>query len=388
MDKNSKLRAGILGVAGRGHGFVGALVNFPETELVALCDINAEGMDKVYKGYNLLPDVKRYVSYEEMLEKENLDMVVISTPINLHFEQAALALRENIHVFGEVPAVYDLEEAKSLTEICRNSNATYMMAENANYFKSNLIIKEMVQEGIFGDLYYADAEYLHNCRLLTEQYTSWRYKCIYGRNGIVYGTHSLGPVLSWFEGDRVAHVCCTGSGNSYIKPDGSLFKLNNTCVMMCKTEMGRLIKIRIDFTSPRPGTNRYQLQGTKAAFESQHHEKDFNRIFISDEYFEEKIDYYDRLNKHPEYDQWRNLGEYENKYLPQKYKAVEETAMKYGHDCADYFMMVDYIDALYNGRTLPIDIHRSLDITLPGFISEQSIESGGLWMEVPDSRKW
>ena len=370
MDKNSKIRIGIVGL-GRGNGFIRLLLDMPETELAAICDMNARTVDYRRAKNNVPDSVRGYTDFDEMIENEDLDAVFVATPIRMHFSQARKALEHDLHVLGEVPAVYSVEEAKQLTEAAVKSKGSYMIAENANYFKFNLMVNEMARAELFGDIYYAEAEYLHDLKSLN---SAWRYDSLYGRNGIVYGTHSLGPVLSWMRGDRVKSVSCAGSGRHFNDLSGKPFELEDTCVMMCRTEMERLIKIRIDFVSPRPCMNRYQLQGTRGAYESQYHALDIHKVAFADE--------------KAECGEWTNLFDHEDRYFPEKYKAAEATAQSLGHDGADYFMLIDYIDSLYNGKPLPMDIHQSLDMTLPGLISEQSIANGGIWLDVPDSRSW
>ena len=50
-----------------------------------------------------------------------------------------------------------------------------MMAENYTYMKPNVLVKELARRGLFGDLYYAEGEYIHELKALNEQ-TPWRRK--------------------------------------------------------------------------------------------------------------------------------------------------------------------------------------------------------------------
>ena len=86
---------------------------------------------------------------------------------------------------------------------------------------------------------------------------------------ITYTTHSLGPILQWMPGDRVARVCCAGSGHHYIDPRGNLYENQDSCVMLAKTEQDALIKIRVDMLSNRPhAMTNYSLQGVDGCYES------------------------------------------------------------------------------------------------------------------------
>ena len=74
------------------------------------------------------------------------------------------------------------------------------------------------------------------------------------------GTHPLAPILVWFGlNDRIVRVSCSDSGSSYSDELGRPYA-SDGAVMMAKTEKGRLIKIRLDLVSARPGGSRHVLR--------------------------------------------------------------------------------------------------------------------------------
>ena len=54
----------------------------------------------------------------------------------------------------------------------------------------------------------------------------------------------------------------------------------------------------------------------------------------------------------------------------------------------DYFEIMDFMDTITERKKCPIGIHEAMDMTLPGLVSQQSIQEGGSWLSVPDSRTW
>jgi predicted dehydrogenase len=249
-----------------------------------------------------------------------------------------------------------------------------MMAENYAYLKPNVLVKELVRRGMFGEVYYAEGEYIHELKGLNE-ITKWRRKWQTGTDGVTYGTHSLGPILQWMEGDRVVRVCCEGSGNHYADPRGDYYENQDSCVMLCKTAKGRLIKIRVDMISERPhsGSN-YTLQGTKGCYESARSKGEKHKIWLAD-ICEEK-------------NAWMDLDELEEEYLPEIWRNPSEDAMKAGHGGGDYFEILDFVNSIVGEIPCPIGIHEAMDMTLPGLASQESIANEGVWIEVPDSRNW
>ncbi|HOJ09518.1 MAG TPA: Gfo/Idh/MocA family oxidoreductase [Clostridiales bacterium] len=364
-----KLNVGIVGIAGRPMGFISAIQNSKVARLTSVCDINYEMMCKATEG---IDGINKYTDYYEMIQSNTLDAVIIGTPVHLHVPQSIIALENNIHVFSEVTAATSLDECKQLVTACKHSKASYMMGENCNYMKPYMIIKEMVKDGVFGEVYYAEGEYLHNCRKLIKT-TPWRRKWQYGINGITYGTHSLGPIMSWFENDRIVKVSCVGSGHHYVDDDNKCFEMEDTCVMLAKTIKGRLIKIRMDIVSNRPYSLEYTLQGTKGCYDSKMTGNEDDKIWIEG-----------LCNG----GSWIDLNMLADKYTPELWGRYGAEASKEGHGGSDYIIMTDFIDAIVNNKPIPIGIHETMDMCLPGHISQQSILCAGEWIEVPDSREW
>lgn len=367
-----KLKVGIVGAAGRPSAFLAAFKGSGMAVLTAACDLNQEALDKALKDVD---GVDRYTDYTEMLEKGNLDAVIIGTPMHLHVSQSIEALKRDIHVFSEVTAAISIDECKSLLKACKSTQAQYMMGENCNYMKPYMVIQEMVREGVFGDVFYAEGEYIHDCRDLLYK-TPWRREYVYEKRGVTYGTHSLGPILNWMEGDRVESVCCAGSGRHNRDLKGKEMAGDDVAVMLCKTVKGHLIKIRTDFASPHPYSLNFTLQGTNAAYEGSHFSKN-----------QDDIDFI-WINEESEKGRWDSLSKYEEKYTPKLWRDIDEKARTSGHGGSDVAIMTDFIDSLYEGRTVPIDIYKSLDMTLPGLVSQESILENGVWLPVPDPREW
>lgn len=142
-----------------------------------------------------------------------------------------------------------------------------MMAEHYTYFKSNVVIRELARQGLFGNVYDGEGEYLHDLKELNEA-TPWRRQWQTGIAGVTYGTHSLGPILQWMPGDRVTRVCCADAGQRYGDPRGVAYA-QTTPVLLCQTARGALIKIRVDMVSDRPhAMTNYALQSTDGCYES------------------------------------------------------------------------------------------------------------------------
>lgn len=368
---SNDIKIGIVGAAGRGRSFFNAFIDNPHTRITALCDIREDAVRKT-AAENDVEQV--YTDYEQMLDRAGLDAVVIGTPMHLHAPEAAAALERGISVLSEVPAGVSIEECRTLVEACKSSKGTYMMAENYCYIRDNVLVGQIARAGLFGDIYYGEGAYIHELKGLNE-ITTWRRKWQTGINGNTYPTHSLGPVYQWFGEVRVVSVCCYGSGHHYTDPRGDRYEQEDTTTTACRMANGGLVELRLDMLSNRPhNATYYSLQGTKGCYESARGFGDRSKIYLMD--------------RHPDPVEWHDPEELAEEFLPEHWLHQSEEAQRAGHGGGDYMEVLDFVDAIINGTQPPIGIHQAMDMTLPGLVSQLSIEQGSAWLDVPDSRDW
>lgn len=373
------IRLGIVGACGRGGSVRRVLGAFPELHVEAVCDVKAEALHEVALS---LGSPREYTDSNAMLGDGGLDAVIIGTPMPLHVPQSIAALRAGVHVLSEVPAGVSIEECRQLVLACRDSKALYVMGENFSYHRPNVLVLEMVRQGLFGATYYAEGEYLHELKQLNEE-TTWRRRWQTGINGVTYGTHSLGPILEWMRAapvaaaarDRVVAVCCAGSGHHYRDPRGDRYENEDSCVMLCRFASGGLAKVRVDMLSERPhAMHNHVLQGTEGCYESARAPGDRNRVWLS--------------SWSGSSGEWLDLDSLADEFLPAWYRAAAETAQLAGHGGSDYYVLRDFVDAVLGVHKATVGIHEAMDMTLPGLVSQESIQRGGVWLPVPDSRTW
>ena len=361
----NKLKVGIVG-APRGQSFIRSFQAIEETDVIAICDLNIDVVEGVASQFNI---DQKYTEFEKMVQSD-LDIVVVSTPMPLHAPQSTLALQEGKHVISEVPAATDLQQCWELVKSVENSKKKYMMAENYVYTKPNILIRELAMQGLFGDIYFGEGQYLHELKSLNE-ITKWRRKWQTGRNGCTYSTHSLGPVLQWFE-DRVCTVSCFGSGHHYEDSGGKQYENEDTISMICKTTRGGLVEIRVDMLSDRPALGQYySLQGTKGCYEAARGLGDQPKIWLAE---------------HSDQVVWQSLSDFEEQYMPEIWRNPSMEALQAGHGGGDYLEVREFVDSIINDTKSPIDIYESLDMTVPGLVSEVSINRESIPVEVPDFR--
>ena len=356
--------------ANRSGAFFKTLTAHPEAEIVALCDLNEDALAGAAKATGV---TRLYTLYERMLDEVKPDAVIVATPMQFHVAQSIAALQRDIHVLSEVTAGVSLDEARWLVRECRKSRAVYMMGEDFLYTRQNALVGAMVDAGLFGDVYYAEGEYIHELSILhhtPQGKPTWRYYWQVGVNGSTYPTHSLGPCLRWIK-ERPEKISCVGTGR-WTDPEHAM---EDTVLLLCKTRSGKLMRIRVDMLSRRPhAMMNYTLQGTKGAYESARREGEGDWVWVES---------YCR-----DANEWLPLETFADQYLPDYWRDPPPAALEAGHGGGDYFEIVDFIDAVQGRKPCPIGIHEAMDMTLPGLVSQESIRRGGEWLDVPDSRDW
>lgn len=368
------IRIGIVGTSGRGSSFVSTLRSLGYVA-AAVCDVRPEALTA---GRQLFQAEHAFADYEQMLDQARLDAVLIATPMNLHAPQSIAALDRGIHVLCEVSAATSIDQCRQLAEAAHRSKALYMMAENYNYVQHIQFVAGLVKAGLFGQLYYGEGEYLHDVKDLIER-TPWRRTWQAGVRGVTYPTHSIGPILHWMEDDRIKQLCCADSGSHHTDPRGEPYACD-TSVLLARTEKGRLIKIRCDLISNRPHCmNVHMLQGTDGCFEaSRGGPGDRHKIWLR--------------GVSRDRDQWLDLStlmeqQSFQQYLPDLWRHQPPELAAAGHGGGDYVVMHLFARVIRKEIANPIDVHRALDMTLPGLVSQQAV-GGDQWLDVPDSRRW
>lgn len=362
-----KIKVGIAGT--RGMSTVMGLNAIEDVEITAMCDLDE---DHLNEAADKLGVEKRYRIFDDMLESD-IDAVIIATPMQCHVPQAIAAMEAGKHVMCEVTAGVSMDELWWLCETVEKYNKIYMYAENYIYDQRVQQVRKMVEQGVFGEPYYAEGMYLHNIGNLfvyPNGKTSWRSFWQCGKRGNFYPTHSIGPVMQWFPGDRITEISTFSPG---VWNDLGL-KQDSGTTTMCRTEKGKLLNIRVDCMSPRPhNMDFYQLQGTKGHFQSKLHGDDYDRVsFIGEDSPLHSM-------------KWKKLDEY-GMYVPERYKNATEEQKHAGHNGGDFFIVEDFINAVRSGVQPELDVYKACEWTAVGLLSSLSVTNNGRTMEVPHFR--
>lgn len=385
------IRFAVVG-ARRGRTFIGSAKSLPErVRLTAVCDTS----EKMLAPWREEEGVRIYDDYQKVLEDPEIDAVCLATPVPLHARQAIAALEAGKHVLCEVTAVCEIDEAWDLISAVERTGKTYMMAENYCFMRDVLMVQNMVELGVFGELIFAEGSYIHDCRDLyftPEGGLTWRGELRRQRGGNTYPTHSLGPVCRWLGINRTDRLKSTSTWQSraralshyarknfpqktaYASPD--FWAHSDTVTTLIRTEQEVLIESRIDWASARPHhTTRYGLQGTTAAFTSPIDSSQEPLIWIEGR---------SPMSETGIAESWEPLYQYADEFEHPLWRTYLQEATSAGHGGGDFFVLREFADAVREGRPPLFDVYDAVTWSSITPLSQLSIEQNNAPVEIPD----
>lgn len=233
MSTNKKLKIGLVG--GGPGSFIGA-IHLNGALMDGLFELaagafssNPEKSKKRGEELRLNPS-RVYSNYDEMFEKElqlpedeRIDVVVIVTPNNVHFDPTAKAIRAGFHVVLDKPLTLNYQEAKELYHIVSNSDRKFLLTHTYSGYPMIKQAKQMIEEGKLGKIHKVYVEYPQGWlyKLLEKEdnkQAEWRTDP--KRNGMAgcmgdIGTHAF-HLAEYVSGQKVEKICA----DLYIKVEG------------------------------------------------------------------------------------------------------------------------------------------------------------------------
>jgi len=396
-----RIRIAFIGIGDRGSAAVRRVSKIPGCDIVALCDLRKEAVDKNLKwlkeNLSNLSNPSTLHSYfgssecwKGACDDADVDLVYVAVPAYLHARIAVYGMNAGKHVLVEVPAANTLDDCWNIVETSERTRRHCMMLENCCYGEDELLAWNLCHQGVLGSLSHAEGAYIHN---LTERHLENSFR---NRNrpkksslhGNSYPTHPLGPICLYLDinrGDRMNSVVSVSSGSftwkDYIaetfKPDDWQSKMEidrgdiNTSII--KTARGRTIMLQMDFTTPRPYSRINLVQGSRGCFWGYGWPA---RLAVA-----KKPGGEIGKNWMPQ----KEFDEYAEKYRHPLWKSVGEIAKKVGgHGGMDFIMDLRWAYCLQNGLPLDMDVYDLASWSSIVECSRNSDLAGGAPVELPD----
>ncbi len=146
-----KYRFALVGCGRISNKHVDALLNIDKAEIAAVCDINEERAEKCAEKAGLK---RYYTSYDEMLRKDDIDIVNILTPSGLHPEHAIdIVKKYKKHIIVEKPMALKLSDADAMIKACDLNSVRMFIVKQNRYNLPVTKLRQAVEAGDFGRIF-------------------------------------------------------------------------------------------------------------------------------------------------------------------------------------------------------------------------------------------
>ena len=385
------IRIGVIGVSGRGSGMLGELLDVPGVTVPAVCDKyedRAQNGRKIVKekaGY----DADAYTDYKELLARNDIDAVMISTTWITHSRIAVDAMRAGKHAAIEVGGAASIEECWQLVRTSEETGKFCMLLENCCYDRNEMALFNMVKQNLFGEIVHMEGGYQHDLReeiSLGRENRHGRLFNFQHRNGELYPTHQLGPIskaLSINRGNRFLTLVSMASKSRglnewIIKNKGEDYDLadypfnqGDIVTTMIKCAGGETIVLTHDCSLPRAYSRAYRIQGTKGIYM-----EDGNRIHLEG--------YTENTAEDGWMHSWEDFEKYREKFEHPLWQKYTTEGVHGGHGGMDFLVLNAFAEAVKEGGKPPIDVYDTAAWMAVTCLSEQSIAMGSHPVPVPD----
>lgn len=400
-----KVNVALIGTGLRGQNHLTLLLQRDDVDLVAICDVDdrmlASAKALFAKSGKKLPEIftgDKY-AWKKMIEKKDLDAVMIATPWEWHKPMITGCLERGITYVGtEVVLGITLQDHWDVVKAAEKHKAHVMMLENVCYRRDVMAVLNMVRQGIFGELIHLQGGYQHDLREVkfndgVRAYgggvefgekgfseAHWRTPHSLQRNGDLYPTHGIGPIATYLNinrGNRFLNLCsfsskARGLHNYIVKKGGAShpnaklkFKLGDVVTTSINCANGETILLQHDTNLPRPYSLGFRVQGTSGLWMDV-----ANSIYIEDK----------SAAPHQGDDAKMWLEKYDHP-LWQKWTKEANGA---GHGGMDFFVVHAFIESVKRKTATPMDVYDAAAWSAITPLSEQSIKLQNKTVEFPD----
>ena len=412
IAREKKVRIGMIAVGFRGQSHIEELLKRTDVELVAFADpdprMMADAQALLEKAGK--PRAAEYgngdYAYREMLQRKDIDAVIVSSPWEWHARHGCDAMRAGKIVGLEVCGAMTLGECWDYVRTSEETGVPIMMLENVCYRRDVMAVLNMVRKGMFGELVHAQGGYEHDLRgvLFNDGQTAynsgvefgakgyseakWRTNHYVNRNGELYPTHGLGPVavmLNINRGNRLLRLSSFSSKSrglhEYVvnhekggktHPNAAVqFKQGDVVTTQIQCANGETILLTHDTSLQRPYNLGFRVQGTHGLWQ------DFgwgdpDQGFV---YFEKEMKHSHR---------WDNSKSWLEQHDHPMWQHFAKEAESAGHGGMDFFVLNDFIECIKQNLPFPLDVYDLATWYSITPLSETSVANNGAVQEIPD----
>jgi predicted dehydrogenase len=147
VSASETLNLGIIGVAARGAANLRGVSSEDFVNIVALCDIDQKRLAEAQKAF---PRARAYEDFRHLLDRRDLDAVVVSTPDHMHAIPAVRAMEAGFDVYCEKPLAHSVHEVRVMRETAKKHGRVTQMGTQIHAHDNYRRVVEIVKGGVLG----------------------------------------------------------------------------------------------------------------------------------------------------------------------------------------------------------------------------------------------
>ena len=275
MAKRKKLEMAFIGTGMISHSHFDALKKFDDAEIVALCDIDGEALEKAREATGVDKD-KCFTDYNDMLKKVNPQSVNVCTPNGEHAPCTIAASKAGAHVIVEKPMAMNSKEVKAMIDAAKKAKKKLVIGFQYRYDPRTQYLSTMRDNGVFGDIRFGRVQALR--RRGIPNWGVFGQKHLQGGGPMIdIGVHVL--EMCHFTMGSPKPVAACGMAETYMGNKKEATKIHNEwpnwdyktytvedlAIGHVRFDNGAVIHIEASFAAhhEHKGTMDFQIMGTK-----------------------------------------------------------------------------------------------------------------------------
>lgn len=187
------IRWGVIGYGNIAKRFIRSLAKNMHGELYAIASRSGRGIDDLFKAY---PNLHYYQDYQALINDKNVDAIYIAVPHESHYEWVKQALLSHKAVLCEKPATLSYQQTQELCELSKTHKTFFMEAMKTRFIPLIYDIKEMLQQGIIGNILRIETSFCNDV-----PYDEKSYLFDLKQGGILYdcGIYNIETIIDFID---------------------------------------------------------------------------------------------------------------------------------------------------------------------------------------------
>lgn len=242
-----KLNVGIIGYSWVASAHIKAINDGGFAQVTAIYSSRTHNDAELSKEYG--SEIKTYTDLDEMLKDSSIGAVCIGSYNYQHRDQAVAAANAGKHIYLEKPIALTWEDCLAIEAAVKKANVKFCVGFECRYSNQFIVTKAVVDQGLIGELYYGEVDYLHGLGPSYKQF-HWNAKKEGGGSALLTaGCHALDALLM-FMGSDVEEVTSydTKSKSEIFAP----YEYNTTSVTILKFKSGKIAKCTASVDNLQP----------------------------------------------------------------------------------------------------------------------------------------